>query len=83
MAQDLLTADRHAQVEHLAVHLRSPHLFTLGFFILAERWEPAEKHAAEVCGRMLGMPVLRHARLLSIGPPALWPPPAGPWRFDP
>ncbi|MFJ9057359.1 hypothetical protein [Streptomyces sp. NPDC102409] len=83
MAQGLLSADPSAQIEHLAVHRRSSHLFTLGFFLLSERWDLAEKHAAEVCGRMLEAPELRQARLLSTGAPPINPLFHGQWRCDP
>ncbi|MFC8226767.1 hypothetical protein [Streptomyces sp. NPDC057287] len=83
LVQALLRADSRAQVEHLAVHLRSAHLFTLGFFLLSERWELAEKHAAEVCGRMLKKPPLHRARLLGTGAPPIGPAFDVPWRCDP
>ncbi|MEU5657223.1 hypothetical protein ABZ802_16595 [Streptomyces sp. NPDC047737] len=83
MARTLLRADPRAQVEHLAVHRRSAHVFTLGFFILADHWELASEHAAEVCGRMLTEPPLQRARLLSTGAPPVGPAFDGQWRWDP
>lgn len=57
------------RVEHLAVHPQSPDLFTLGFYLLSDSLEEAERHAESVCRRLLGARALPQARLLGVGVP--------------
>ncbi|MEU9234556.1 hypothetical protein [Streptomyces subrutilus] len=62
----LRPADR---VEHLAVHPQSAEDFTLGFFLLSDSLEEAERRAAHVCRRLLTARALPDARLLGVGVP--------------
>ncbi|MFC9587175.1 hypothetical protein ACFVJ8_30715 [Streptomyces yangpuensis] len=59
------------RVEHLAVHPQSAEHFTLGFYLLSESLEEAERHAESVCRRLLGARVLPTARLLDVGVPLM------------
>ncbi|MFD3698597.1 hypothetical protein ACFWUZ_21005 [Streptomyces sp. NPDC058646] len=59
------------QVEHLAVHPQRAGHFTLGFYLLDDSLEAAERHAESVCRRLLGTRVLPAARLLDVGVPLM------------
>ncbi|MFD6229975.1 hypothetical protein ACFWFZ_24340 [Streptomyces sp. NPDC060232] len=59
------------RVEHLAVHPQSAEHFTLGFFLLSDSLEEAERHAESVCRRLLGARALPPARLLDVGVPLM------------
>ncbi|MET9803748.1 hypothetical protein [Streptomyces sp. NPDC006368] len=60
------------EVEHLAVHPRSPSWLTLGCYLLAHRLEEAEARTARVCRRLVDeVPALGGARLLDVGVPLL------------
>lgn len=59
------------RVEHLAVHPQSAGHFTLGFYLLSDSLEAAERHAESVCHRLLGIRALPRARLLGVGVPLL------------
>ncbi|APU40829.1 MULTISPECIES: hypothetical protein [unclassified Streptomyces] len=59
------------RVEHLAVHPQSAEHFTLGFFLLSDSLEEAERQAESVCRRLLGARALPPARLLDVGVPLM------------
>ncbi|MFE0579283.1 MULTISPECIES: hypothetical protein [unclassified Streptomyces] len=59
------------RVEHLAVHPQSAEHFTLGFYLLSDSLEEAERHAESVCRRLLGARALPAARLLDVGVPLM------------
>ncbi|MFJ4865258.1 hypothetical protein [Streptomyces sp. NPDC088748] len=59
------------RVEHLAVHPQSTEHFTLGFYLLSDSLEDAERHAESVCRRLLAARSLPAARLLDVGVPLM------------
>ncbi|MEU7278976.1 hypothetical protein AB0A69_09395 [Streptomyces sp. NPDC045431] len=73
----LLPSDR---VEHLSVHPRSPHAFTLGFYSTAGSLAEAESGATAVCRRLLAEARwLPPARLTRVGVPLIAPALLGDW----
>lgn len=59
------------RVEHLAVHPQSAEHFTLGFYLLSDSLDEAERHAESVCRRLLGTRALPPAHLLDVGVPLM------------
>ncbi|MER7048260.1 hypothetical protein [Streptomyces jumonjinensis] len=78
LARALLASDD--RVEHLSVHTRSSHRFTLGFYLRADSLAWAEEHVERVSHRLLSTGRLPSARLLEARVPLLLPelrPPPG------
>ncbi|MFE9634220.1 hypothetical protein [Streptomyces sp. NPDC006463] len=59
------------RVEHLAVHPQSAGHFTLGFYLVADCLEEAERRAESACRRLLAVGALPQARLLGVGVPLM------------